>query len=389
MLALEIIFWACVALLVHTHATYPLSLAALARLRPAPQNADELRGPEHPQLNRTSGGEGLPRVSLVVAAHNEEAVIAQRVQNALALDYPRELLQVIVASDGSDDRTVELARAVGADLVLDLSRRGKVEAQNAAVEQASGAVLAFSDANSFWAPDALRALVARLADPEVGYVCGEVRFTDEEGSNQEGAYWRYEMAVRSLESELASITAGNGAIYAVRREAYVVMPSDRGHDLCLPYAMVRAGLRAVYEPAARADERMAPSRSGEFQRKRRMMNRTWGVLLHDRMLSPRGYGPLYAYEMLSHRGLRYASPFLHLIAFATNAALLGEGPVYVATFVAQLALLAAAALGAFVPLRPLAIANYYVAVTASIAVGLLDRVRSGPATTWEPVEGTR
>jgi cellulose synthase/poly-beta-1,6-N-acetylglucosamine synthase-like glycosyltransferase len=377
MLAVEIVFWACVALLVHTHVTYPLSLALLVRLRGA-RDAGPVRG-----------GPELPMVSLIVAAHDEEGVIERRVGNALKSDYPRERLEVIVTSDGSEDRTVALAESAGADLVLDLSRRGKVEAQNAAVERARGEVLAFSDANSFWRPDALRRLVERLADPEVGYVCGQVSFFDERGENQEGAYWRYEMAVRNLESGLAGVTAGNGAIYAVRAAAYVEMPSDRGHDLCLPYLMVRRGLRAVYEPAARAEEPMAPTMSGEWQRKRRMMNRTWGVLLHDRMLSPRGYGPLYAYEMLSHRALRYASPFLHLIALAANVALLGEGPVYAITLGLQAAFLVAAALGRVIPLWPLRIASYYVSVTASIVAGLIDRIRSGPATTWEPVEGTR
>jgi hypothetical protein len=129
--------------------------------------------------------------------------------------------------------------------------------------------------------------------------------------------------------------------------------------------------------------------AGEWERKRRMMNRTWGVLLHDRMLSPRGYGPLYAYEMLSHRGLRYASPFLHLVALAANVPLVGEATIYVITLAAQAGLLLAAALGRVVPLAPLRIAAYYVSVTASIAAGLIDRMRSGPATTWEPVEGTR
>jgi cellulose synthase/poly-beta-1,6-N-acetylglucosamine synthase-like glycosyltransferase len=375
-LVVEIVFWLCVGLLVHTHVTYPLSLATLVHLR-------------RPRATPAPGADELPMVSLIVAAHDEEAVIERRVANALDSNYPRERLEVIVTSDGSEDRTVELARAAGADRVLDLSRRGKVEAQNAAVAAARGEVLAFSDANAFWRPDALRRLVERLADPAVGYVCGQVRFTDERGRNQEGAYWRYEMAVRGLESKLASITAGNGAIYAVRRDAYVEMPSDRGHDLCLPYLTVRKGLRAVYEPAAGAEELLAPTMSGEWERKRRMMNRTWGVLLHDRMLSPRGYGPLFAYEMLSHRALRYASPFLHLIALAANVALVGEGWVYVATLAAQLALLAAAALGNVIPARPLQLASYYVSVTASIAAGLVDRVRSGPATVWESVEGTR
>ncbi len=375
MIVVAIIFWLCVALLVHTHVTYPLSLALLARLRPF-----------HEQPHAV---EGLPLVSLIIAAHNEEKVIAERVQNALETDYPRELLEIIVTSDGSEDDTVRLAGEAGADLVLDLSRRGKVEAQNEAVEEAHGEVLAFSDANSFWHPEALRRLVSALDDREVGYVCGQVRFTDEGGKSQEGAYWRYEMAIRSHESLLASVTAGNGAIYAVRRESYVVMPSDRGHDLCLPYLTVRSGKRAIYEPAALAEELAAPTMAGEWERKRRMMNRTWGVLLHDRMLSPRGYGVTFAYEMFSHRALRYASPFLHLAAFVANLALLGSGPIYVAALIAQLALLGAAGLARFVPALPFRIAAYYVSVTASVAAGLIDRIRSGPATTWEPVEGTR
>jgi len=369
-------FWTAGALLVHTHVTYPLSLALIARLRRR----------EEPVASPAAV---TPPVSLIIAAHDEASVIERRVRNALETEYPRELLEVIVTSDGSSDETVHLAQDAGADLVLDLSRRGKVEAQNAAVDRARGEILAFSDANSFWQPDALRLLVAALADGEVGYVCGQVRFTDDGGQSQEGAYWRYEMAVRTLESDLAGVTAGNGAIYAVRRGSYVVMPSDRGHDLCLPYLTVRAGMRAIYEPRACASELAAPTLGGEWERKRRMMNRTWGVLLHDRMLSPRGYGPAYAYEMFSHRALRYASPFLHLVVLGVNVALLDEGPIYVVTLAAQVSLLAAAALSPFVPLLPFRVAAYYVSVTASIAAGLVDRIRSGPATTWEPVEGTR
>lgn len=394
-----ILFWLSVGALVHTHVTYPLSLVLLARLRRSPAPFGTPSGPEQRTAatgegvdaarDDTDAAPGLPYVSLVIAAHDEASVIGRRVENALASDYPRDLLEVIVASDGSADGTVEIAQAAGADVVLDLSRRGKVEAQNEAVERARGDVLAFSDANSFWHPDALRLLVAALSGPAVGYACGQVAFTGAGEENQEGAYWRYEMAVRTLESELGGVTAGNGAIYAVRRDAYVVMPSDRGHDLCLPYLTVRDGRRAIYVPEALAEERMAPTMGGEWERKRRMMNRTWGVLLHDRMLSPRGYGLVYAYEMLSHRALRYASPFLHLVALGANVALVGESPVYVFTLAAQLTLLAAAALGRFVPLPPFRIAAYYVSVTASIAAGLVDRVRSGPATTWEPVEGTR
>lgn len=376
MLALEIAFWLSVALLVHTHVIYPLSLWVIARLR----------GREATAVDPPAD---LPTVSLIIVAHDEEEVIAHRLRNARDLDYPRDLLELIVASDGSSDRTVELARAADADVVLDLPRAGKVEAQNAAVEAARGELLAFSDANSFWSPDALRRMVARFADPRVGYVCGQVRLLGSGSENEEGTYWRYEMAVRELESELGGITAGNGAIYATRPDAYVVLDSARGHDLSFPFTMTRRGWRALYAPDAVAQEKMAPTIAGEFARKRRMMARTWGVVLGDRMLSPRGYGPLYAFEILSHRALRYAAPFLHLVALGTNIALLGEGAVYTVTLALQAAFLLAALLGSVIPLRPLRLAWYYAVVEGSIIAGLWDRLRSRRAVTWEKVEGTR
>ena len=190
--------------------------------------------------------------------------------------------------------------------------------------------MAFSDANALWETGALRALVAAFDDPAVGYACGQVRFVNEGGTNQEGLYWRYEMAVRAFESRLASVTGGNGAIYATRRADYLVVDPIMGHDLSFPFNMVKRGWRAVYEPAARAREKMVPSIEGEFARKRRMMSHTWPIVLRGGLLSLRGYPPLYALMIASHRALRYASPFLHLVAFAASAALLGEGWIYAA-----------------------------------------------------------
>ena len=207
------LFWTAGLLLAFAQLGYGVLLAALRRAglpwweAPAPR-AD---GPR-------------PRVSLIVAAHREETVIATRVANALALEWPRERLEVIVAVDGgadaaAADATAERARAAGADLVLELPRVGKVRAQDAAVRAATGELLAFSDANALWEPDALAHLAAAFTDPRVGYACGRVSFVNEAGTNQEGLYWRYEMWLRAHESALASVTAGNGAIYAVRREA--------------------------------------------------------------------------------------------------------------------------------------------------------------------------
>jgi cellulose synthase/poly-beta-1,6-N-acetylglucosamine synthase-like glycosyltransferase len=373
---LEAVFWICAGLIAYTHLGYPLVLRGLVSLR------------QHPTL-RPGTWEEPPRVSLIVAAYDEEAVIAAKVANALALDYPRERLELIVASDGSTDATVERARAAGADLVLDLPRGGKIAAQNAAAERASGELLAFSDANSEWRPDALRHLIEPFADPAIGYACGQVRFVDEGGGNLEGAYWRYEMAVREMESALAGVTAGNGAIYAVRSAAYVPLAPSASHDLSFPFELAKRGLRSLYVPWARAEEKMVPTLEGEFARKRRMMVGLWDIVVGEGMLAPHGYSPLYAFELFSHRLLRYLTPLLHLIVLAANVALLGEGWVYTATLAIQVAVIAAAILGRWLPFAPFRIGRYYVMTTASIAAGLWDRVRHGPPGAWEKAEGTR
>jgi len=373
----EVAFWASLGLLAYTHVGYPLLLAALSAVRARrPRGAGEAAE--------------LPSVTLTVSAHDEEDSIAGWVANALALDYPRESLRVVVACDGCTDATAARAREAGADEVLELPRGGKIAALNSVAAASDAEVLAFADANSRWDPDALRRLVAPLADAGVGYVCGDVSFTAPDGSpNQEGLYWRYEMAVRRMESELAGITAGNGAINAVRASAYVALESGRGQDISFPFELAKRGLRAVYEPEARASEPMAPTIEGEFRRKRRMMAGAWNTILNTRLLSPRGYNPLYALEIYSHRLLRYATPILHLVALATNIALVGEGTVYAITLIAQGTFAAAALLGGIIPFGPLLIARYYAAVTAASAFGLWDLLRHGVPHTWESVEGTR
>src|SRR3954454_11837765 len=373
---LAVLFWASAGLIVYAHLGYPLALRLLIALRRRPTLEPGV-------------WEELPRVSLIVAAYDEEEVIEAKVANALALDYPRERLQLIVASDGSADATAERARAAGADVVLELPRAGKLVAQNAAAKEATGEILAFSDANSTWSADALRHLVEPFADPAVGYACGQVRFLDPEGGNLEGAYWRYEMKVREMESGLAGITAGNGAIYAVRAEAYIPLAPSGSHDLSFPFALAKRGRRSLYVPWARAEEKMAPTLEGEFSRKRRMMVGLWDIVVGERMISPRGYTSLYAFELISHRLLRYLSPFLHLLAFVTNLALLGEGGVYVVTYGLQLALIAAAILGGQFRTAPFRIARYYALTTLSIAAGLWDRFRHGPPAAWEKAPGTR
>jgi len=383
-LALEIVFWGACALIVWTQIAYGAALALAARVLGRTRDGEARAGED--ALEAAS----LPSLSLIVAAHDEQEVIGAKVTNALALDYPRELLEVIVACDGCTDETAQRARAAGADIVLELPRAGKIRAQDAAVERAGGELVAFSDANALWDADAARALVAVFADPRVGYACGQVIFSGD-GSNQEGVYWRYELGLRELESRLCSITAGNGAIYATPRERYLVVDPIMGHDLSLPFNMVKRGLRAVYVPAARAREKMVPSLGGEYSRKRRMMSHTWPIVVRGGMLSPRGYPPAYALMIFSHRLLRYGTPLLHVIALAGNVALvaLGAGTLYEVTLGLQLALLAGAALAGVAPLRVLLMARYYVLTTASSAAGLWDWLRHGTPAWWEAAEGTR
>jgi GT2 family glycosyltransferase len=271
--------------------------------------------------------------------------------------------------------------------VLELPRGGKIRAQDAAVRTATTEIVAFSDANALWEPDALRELVKPFADPRVGYVCGQVAFTNDAGTNQEGLYWRYEMFLRAQESALASVTAGNGAIYAVRREAYVEVDPIMGHDLSLPFRMVKNGWRAVYQPAARAEEKMVPSIEGEWARKRRMMSHGWPIVVKGGLADPRGYSSLYALMIVSHRLLRYGTPFLHVLTALATVALLRRGRVYRLAAAAQAALLVAAFSGSTA--KPALVARYYVLTTAALAAGLYDWLRHGTPAGWDAPEGTR
>ena len=363
MIVAVVLFWLSLGALAWTHVAYPLAIRVVARAAGRPPRE----------------GDPTPSVAVIVAAANEETVIERRVSNLLALDYPHDLLQVVVSSDASSDRTDELAAAAGARVIRN-PRGGKVAAQDRAVRETDSEIVAFSDANATWAPDALRALVRPFADPAVAYVCGRLELEAAEGSNKEGIYWRLEMGMRAAESQLGSVTGGNGSIYAVRRADYVEVDPRFGHDLSLPYLMVQRGRRAVYEPAAKAFEKPTPTNETEYRRKVRMFEHCWLILLRGKML--RRLGPLYLLETVSHRHLRYASGLLHLILLATSVALVTHGWIYDVGLGAQVALLAGAAIG-------IGIARYYVLVTWATLVALVNYLRRGVPATWEAAEGTR
>jgi cellulose synthase/poly-beta-1,6-N-acetylglucosamine synthase-like glycosyltransferase len=369
-------FWLAGGALVWTHAGYPLATAALARRRTRPVRK----------------AAATPTVTIVVAAHDEEPVIERRLENLLALDYPAGRVQIVVASDASEDDTDAIVERVAARepcvRLLRCPRGGKVAAQNLAFRESAGEVLAFSDANASWAPGALRELVANLADPDVAYVCGKLVLQRPDGTNRESGYWRYELWLREQESRLGSITGGNGSIYAVRRSDYVEVDPRFGHDLSLPYLMVQRGRRAVYEPRALAYEKPSRDLEDEYRRKVRMFEHCWAILLEGGML--RGVPPLYVAGLVSHRALRYGSGILHLVLLASSVLLAPRSRAARCALAAQLAALGLAAAGRLkAPVPGASLAYYYALVTWATVEALRGYLDHGVPPVWEKAEGTR
>jgi cellulose synthase/poly-beta-1,6-N-acetylglucosamine synthase-like glycosyltransferase len=363
MLVVKTLFWGSAAALAWTHVGYPVAAAALARARG----------------RRVDAAAWEPTVTVIVPAYNEETVIERRIANLRALDYPADKLELVVTSDASGDRTEALAEAAGARVIRN-PRGGKVAAQDRAVAESGAEILAFSDANATWAPDALRQLVRNFADPDVAYVCGKLVLQRADGTNREGAYWRYELWLRESESRLHSVTGGNGSIYAVRRADYAEVDPRFGHDLSFPYLMVQRGRRAVFEPDALAYEKPTPDIETEYRRKVRMFEHCWLITLRGGML--RGLPPLYLASMISHRVLRYGSGILHLVLLGANLTLVREGPVYVVALGGQAAFLLLAVARPGLP-------RYYALVTWATVVALRNYLRRGVPATWQAAEGTR
>ena len=362
------VFWGSLGALGWTHVGYPLLAAAFARV--------------HERPVRTSDVE--PTVSLIVPAHDEEAVIERRLENLLALDYAPDKLEIVVVSDASTDRTEELVESVAARharvRLLKVSRGGKVAAQDHAVRATDGEIVAFSDANTHWRPDALRKLVRGFADPDVAYVCGDHSYEPAAGTNREGFYARFEAWLRRNESRLGSITSGVGPIYAVRRDDYAELDPRFGHDLALPYLLVQRGRRAVVAPDAMAWEKPARDIEDEYRRKIRMFEHCWLIVLRGEML--RHLDRTYLLQIVSHRYLRYCSGLLHVVLLGSSLALARSGRVYQGVLGAQLALLAAAGARS-------GIARYYVLVTWATVPALVNYLRDGVSPVWEKAEGTR
>ena len=325
---LQTIFWLAVAVLVYTFLGYPLLIGLLARRMPHPVRKAEI----------------TPRVTLLIPAYNEAAVIARKIENSLSLDYPAHLLEVVVVTDGSVDETVDIVSSFaprGVCLYHQPQRRGKAAAINRVMPLLSGEVIVFTDANTVIDPWALRALVPNFADPAVGGVTGEKRVS----GGGEGLYWRYESFLKRCDSTVSSVMGAAGEFFAIRRELFQPTEEDSViEDFVTSLRLVGSGWRVVYESEAVAREEASPSLAGDWRRRTRIAAGGFQAIVRLRdLLSPaRG---LVAWQYLSHRVLRWAvTPFLLPPIYGLNLLLLGL-PFYRLIFVAQTAFYAAALLG--------------------------------------------
>jgi cellulose synthase/poly-beta-1,6-N-acetylglucosamine synthase-like glycosyltransferase len=337
-----------------------------------------------------------PDVTLIVSAYNEQEVIGEKLENSLSLDYPRERLEVIVVSDCSSDRTDAIVAARSADgvrLVRLSERMGKSAGLNQAVATARGSVLVFSDANAFYRPDAIRNLVANFADPQVGCVTGESRYSKPDRSTtstQENLYWRYERWIKILESAWGSMVGSDGAILALRRGLFEPLRATDLNDLVIPLRVVARGYRVVYEPSAICDEAGMLEYAEEFRRKVRIVNRSvFALRQFPSLFNPLRAGT-FALQLISHKALRWSVGLALVVLLICSAATAAIDPRWAPLVWAQCAFYALAAAAALFPgLRrragPVATLPYYfclvnVAALIGGARGLLGRVQ----VRWNP-----
>ena len=382
MTALLVVFAVSAAACFWLYAGFPLLLWVRSRLRPRPVRSAPIE----------------PAVSLIIPVFDEEAVLGAKLDNSLALDYPRHRLEILVVSDGSGDGSEAIAasyagRGVG---LLALPRGGKIAALNAGAAAAGGEVLVLTDANGMLEPGSLRRLVAPFADPGVGGVCGHKRYRMTRGADStelgENLYWRYDSWQKSLESEAGSVFAADGTLYALRRSLYTPLAElAQADDIAISTRVVLAGARLVYARDAVVWEEAPAEGRAEFARKVRVTNHSVRALLGlGRRLWTSGF---YSVELLSHKLVRHLAPFFLLALLASSAALGSRAPAFAAVFAAQ-ALLVLLAIAGFLlrgaPLgrwRPFSVPYYFAMVNAAALLGVLSILRGERRREWNPRQG--
>ena len=376
---MEVIFWLSVAAVGYAYVGYPLLLTLISLIRPKPVRSQDW----------------TPSVSVIIAAYNEERDLAAKLENTLALDYPKSQLEIIVTSDCSSDRTDEIARsfaARGVRLHRQEERLGKTAAQNAAVTKARGEIIVFSDATTHYQPDVLRLMMPAFADPSVGCATGRVIYQDVKDSSVGAgtqSYWNYEFFLKKHESNVCSLIGVCGCMYAVRKSAYVPLYHEAGSDFVIATTMVEQGLRAVYVPEAVCMEEPNRQAKKELAARVRIISQTFSDLWRNRgMLNPFRSG-FYAVELWSHKIMRYLVPVFLIAIFITSGFLAPRNMFYAALFVGQVAFYLAALVSwllekAGLSVRLLALPQYFVITNVASLIAFVKFLNGETYARWEP-----
>ncbi len=310
---LEIITLCFVFLILYVYFGYPLIILIIAVIN---------------KKNVQKNENFEPKVSLFIAAYNEEDIIEQKLKNSLQLDYPTDKLEIVVISDASTDRTNEIVsryRPKGINLIELSERKGKTAGQNLAVKHATGEIIIFSDANALYREEAVRKIVRNFADQSVGCVCGELVYYSKDKTligDAENVYWDYEKFIKRQENRAASILGANGSIYAVREKIFIPLPNDIISDFIEPFKIIEQGYRVIYEPEALSFEQSTTNFHEEYHRKKRIINRSFHALLYYKtFLNPLKY-PMLSFQLISHKLMRWLVPIYLLIIFIVNLFLL-------------------------------------------------------------------
>ena len=376
---LEITFWTFVFLVFYTYVGYPLLLLIFTAFR---------------KNRATPQSETLPHVSLVISAYNEESIIGRKLDNSLELDYPKEKIEIVVASDNSSDRTNEIVKSYQDDSVRlfeNETRSGKTRIQNLVVRNVRGEIIVFSDANAMYDPDAIGHLVKHFADQKVGCVCGELQYAnyrDSVSGSQENIYWDYEKFLKRKENLFGTILGVNGSIYAVRKKCYIPLPANLISDFIEPLKIFESGSRVVYEPKAISSEESSGTFREEFTRKKRIILRSISSLFWNSSLLNPFKNPTLSFQLISHKILRWCVPLLLLGIFILNLFLL-ESHLFQYLFCLQLAFYALAILGysfekknwrASIIYAPF----YFVMVNFAAFLAIVEFLKGKNIVAWEP-----
>ncbi|MBI4468912.1 MAG: glycosyltransferase family 2 protein [Acidobacteria bacterium] len=378
---IELVFFSCLAICAYVYFGYPLLLAVIAALR-----------------RRDVGKNAVtPSVSVIIAAHNEERVMAGKLENTLSLDYPKDRFEIIVGSDGSNDRTNEIIGAYETKGVraLLLPRCGKLHALNAAVAVATHEIVVFTDANALLERSALRALAANFSDPEVGGVCGNQKYRRTQNGDcageGENLYWRYDKLIKRLECRIGSIVAADGSLYAIRKRLFApIADPAQADDFAISARVVTQGSRLVFETGAVSYEDPPNSSEREFWRKVRVNNHGMRSIVNlKEALKPWRTG-IYAIELWSHKVLRYLAPLFLLIAFGANAVLAQGSRFFQLLLLGQLLFYGGAAMGyklrhqRWGRIRLFYVPFYFCLGNAAALVGMASLLRGERIISWQP-----